>query len=733
MTRAFVSLFKNVWVPKILAPLSLLAVTFFIYYPTLVYGFVFDDLPTIINYIHARTLDVKGLFFANSRWISRILNQYTYVNWKENPFAYRIFDLCLHLVIAFMIFSLLSLLLSKFRKNEFVQKNAYLISLLTTALFLLHPVQTQTVTYITQMRLEGLVAFFVFATILVFAYAVYSTNKIIKYCLFGLSFILAAFATGTKEIIVGLPFALVVIDWFFIAQGEWNEFKQRILIHLGYFSVVFGFLFWYGNMAPSNVISIATNPVLNNRGNLLTPSATQPITTYYYIISQFKVVLHYLLIYFFPVGLSFDYGYVLSAGFFKSDVLAPLLILLSLLFVVCRRWVTDFSDIITFSFVWFFIFVLPRASIFPSTELVCDYKTYTASFGIMLLLAYFFVCAIQWIFDNILLFSNILMQRRAIGTSFVLLVFVLCFATHSRNSVWSSELLFWKDAMEKSGKARCYHNYATVLYEMGDEKNAIEHFNKAITKDDFYAEPHINLALIYQNKGDYGTAMEHYKRALEIGEGHPQLFNNLGLLHLSTNDYNRAEWCFREALKLCPYDSRALHNLGNAYRLQNRLQDAKQCFVKAINGDYQGREVYYSLGSTCFDLGEFDNALQAFNNVHVDYQSTAFYIGGCYFNSKNYAKAVEYFEIAYKKDPNDKILNYNYALALLNISKFDKALPLFSGLKNMDALPYAALHHARCLLEIGQKKIARNEIDFLIKSGKNADVKKEALELKKRC
>ncbi len=583
------------------------------------------------------------------------------------------------------------------------------------------------------MRLEGLVAFFTFATILAFVYAVYNTNQIVKYSLFGLSFILAAFGTGTKEIIVGLPFALVAVDWFLVAQGDWNEFKQRILIHLGYFAVVFGFLFLYGNMAPSNVVSIATSPLLNNRGNLLTPSAAQPITTHYYFISQFKVVLHYLLIYFFPIGLSFDYGYVLSAGFFKMDVLAPLLILLGLCIVLGRRWMSNLSDIVTFSFIWFFIFVLPRASIFPSTELVCDYKTYTASFGMMFLLAYFFIYSVLWAFDKAPAFFNLLMQRRVIGASFAFLVFALCFATSTRNYVWSSELLFWKDAMEKSDKARCYHNYATVLYEMGDEKNAIANFNKAIEKDDFYAEPHINLALIYQNKGDNDTALQHYKRALDIGEGHPQLFNNLGLLHLSVNDFNRAEWCFKEALNLCPYDSRALHNLGNAYRLQNRLQEAKQCYLKALNGTYQGREIYYSLGTTCFDLGEFDNALNAFNNVNVDYQSTAFYMGGCYFNSKNYAKAAECFEIAYKKDPNDKVLNYNYALALLNISKYEQALPLFAGLKDIEALPYAALHHARCLLEIGQKKVAKNAIECLIKLGKNADVKKEALELKKRC
>jgi tetratricopeptide (TPR) repeat protein len=287
--------------------------------------------------------------------------------------------------------------------------------------------------------------------------------------------------------------------------------------------------------------------------------------------------------------------------------------------------------------------------------------------------------------------------------------------------------------MEKSGKARCYHNYATALYEKGDEGGAIQYFTKAIERDDFYGEPHINLALIYQNKGDYVTAMEHYKCALEIGEGHPQLFNNLGLLHLTTNSLDKAEYCFKQALVLCPYDSRAFHNLGNVYRFKRRLNDAKQCYLKALGGNYKGREILYSLGSVCFELNEFGDALKALSNIDVNYQNTAFYLGGCFFNSKNYAKAAQCFEVAYNKNPKDRNLTYNYALALLNIFKYDRALSLFQQLKNIEALPYAALHYARCLIEVGNKKTAKIEIEGLMKTSKNTDVKKEALELKKRC
>ncbi len=141
----------------------------------------------------------------------------------------------------------------------------------------------------------------------------------------------------------------------------------------------------------------------------------------------------------------------------------------------------------------------------------------------------------------------------------------------------------------------------------------------------------------------------------------------------------------------------------------------------------------YSLGVVHFDLNEFDDALKILNQFDVNYQNVAFYLGGCFFSSKNYSRAAQCFEIAYNKNSKDKILTYNYALALLNIFKYDKALPLFEQLKSVDVLPYAALHYARCLIEVGNKKTAKAEIDSLIKMSKNADVRKEALGLKKLC
>ena len=54
-------------------PTFLVAITTLVYYKTLWYDFIFDDLPTITNYFHNRVLDIQGQFFSNPRWISRVL------------------------------------------------------------------------------------------------------------------------------------------------------------------------------------------------------------------------------------------------------------------------------------------------------------------------------------------------------------------------------------------------------------------------------------------------------------------------------------------------------------------------------------------------------------------------------------------------------------------------------------------------------------------------------------
>lgn len=713
-------------------PMLFAAITFLAYYPALSYMFMFDDLPTIAHYLHVRYIDFAGQFFANPRWISRILNQITYHFYGATPAAYRVVNVFMHLAIGIMVFALVYKLFSSLKKSQFLTEHSFSLATITCLLFLLHPVQTQTVTYITQMRLEGLVSLFSIAIILTFTYAVKAANKNVGIGLFIFSLVLTAFAAGTKEIIVVLPGLIMLIDWFFIAEGDWQSFKSRLWMHALYWIVLYGVLMSYGLLAPQYVKTITTNPVHNNRGNILTQSATEYITWYPFFISQFKVLVHYLSIFFWPFGLSFDYDMKLSNHLYELNVVLPFLFLCLLVAGAAWLYFTKRNIVLPFCLAWFFFTMLPRASIFLSTELICDYKSYPAAFGMMLALAFLMVWAGSLVMNHVQAFADSRNRGTATLASAMVFCIVAACATTRYNQVWRSELDFWGNAIKIAPKARCYNNYAIALWELGRGEEAMSNFRIALEKDDWYAEPHVNLATIYQIKKENDKAFHHYRRALEIGEGHPELFNNLGMLHFDYQNWDAAEECLKQAIALRPGYSRSYYNLGKLYQVTSKTDQALACYESAINGDYQDTELYYLHGSACLELGQYDKAIKSFEKIDVNYQDTAFLTACCYYSKPQYTKATEYFALAHQKNPTNKTYTYNYAQALMNVRKYDMALQMYEKLNDdVATLPYVQIHRVKCLYELGKQDDARASLKTLLASKQSQDILNDARALQK--
>lgn len=710
-------------VQKYIVPILIGSLTIISYYASLFYGFMFDDYPTIIHYFHVRFFDPIGMFFANPRWISRVLNQFTYHYWNDNAFAYRIIDLAIQLAIGYMIFYMLLDLLPKFKKSDFIKQNAYLISLLTAGLFLLHPVQTQTATYITQMRLEGLVVLFAFLVLTTFVKALRSANQSLRIGWFAVSYIFTAFAAGTKEIVVALPFLIVLVDWFFVAQGEWEDFKTRLWIHAGYFGVLFGTLIYMG-IRPEYVSRVASTPVRNNRGNLLTEHSDVYISMFPYFISQFKVIWHYISIFVLPFRVCFDYDMRFARSIFALDVIVPAVSLFGLTLFTLKRWIYNKADLWSFSFAWFMISILPRASIIPSTELICDYKTYLSSFGALFAIALAFVWCIDFLIEKM---KGLEMNFDKQLTQIVVGFFVLScagIATNERNKVWSSELAFWQDAVDGAPtKARSRNNLATAKYENGDKQGAIDEFNRAIECDGNYGEPHVNLASIYQMAGDYDRALTHYSRALEIGEGHPEMFHNLGMLHLSQNNNDVAAECFRQAIDLKPYYSSALRYLGKLSQAKGDQEAAMQYFDRAINGDMPDNECFYLKGTLLIEQGKFAEAIKTLEKVGNGYLDVEFQLGYAYYSLNQYDVASEFFERSCERDQNNLVYVHNYAQALINAGHYSRALVMFEKcleLSEPGALPFLPMHIAKCKFFVGKKDEATKEMHKLLESSQDA-------------
>lgn len=721
---------------NLLPPVLISLFTVILYWPTLKYPFIYDDMPTITENFHV----IKGnylhnIFFAFNRWISRFLHSYIYKIWGENPTPFRVFNLLIHIIIGLLIFFTLKKLLFNLNKNSFLKNNYYLISLFTSALFLLHPTQTQTVVYITQMSLEGLTTLFVFLVITTFVYASFAQNKFIKYFLYLTSILFTIFAAGTKEIIIVLPFLVLLIDIFFIAQGNFKNLKKRLLIHALIFLSLFITLSYFGFKPVKFAVELTQAPLNNNRGNILTSNINEKITSYNYFITQFKILTHYLRIYFWPSPLGFDYGHKLTISLFNLDFIFPFIFILFLILLSLFLFIKNKTNFISFGLAWFFISILPRASFIPSTELICDYKTYMSSFGAIFLISVFIVYFFTKI--NFYFKKYILIPEKNITLS-LLLIFILIssYATKSQYKIWQSELNYWQHAVNIApNKANLWNNLGVALSGLNRIDESINAYKQACKIDPTYAEPVINLAFHYQARGDYDLAMNEYAKAINLSEFHPEMYLNLGSLHLIKKAYKPAEICFDLALKYRPYYSRAHFNKGIMYEQQGMLDKALECYANAINGNTQTAQFYYQHAIIAQRLGKLDLAINSFENAKkLDpfYLNTAFTLASIYYQKHDYKNAAINFELAYKREPNNFVNIYNLAQSLLNLREYSKALEFFKLCEHdIQTFPYTKLHMAKCLNEVNQKQDSINLLNNLIQNPPHLGVKNDAISLLK--
>jgi len=592
----------------VIPPSILSVITILFYYPSLRYPFLFDDLPTILNNYEIRSTSVKHLLFSSSRWISRLINYFTFNNWKLNTFPYRVTNLVIHVLAGILVFSFVLLICKNVKKRPFLNKHSLLLATITSGLFLLHPVQTQTATYVTQIRLEGLVVLFSFIILIIFALATYTTNNILKIAYYTACVIIAIFAAGTKEIVIVLPALIVMVDWFFLSEGDYKTFFMRLPIHIMIGLVLYYMLYKLGTPVKTYVDMSLASGIPSNRGNLLTASPKEFITPLKYLTGQFRVILHYITMFFWPFGLSFDYGWKIPLSFWSASSLLPFIALIGVLVAGLISFIKNKISLIAFCMAWFFAVILPRSSVIPSTELVCDYKTYLASLAPLFLIAFYLTYLI------VKLTSNRIIQ---IATILVLLA-PLGFASMQRNKVWSSRLAFWGDVIEKTEghvPARAYNNYAVGLAMTGKLEEAASFYKKSSRADMTYAEPVINLALHYQNKKDYRRAMTYYSYAMTLKEKHPEMFNNLGLLHLKQKNYDKAEKSFLMALKMRKHYSKSLFNLGQIYQIRKDFKKALHYYERAIRGDSSNLDFYYNYGKMCCVLGQFKKAIKSFEYI----------------------------------------------------------------------------------------------------------------------
>jgi len=715
---------------KIIPPAVLTILTTLFYYPSLRYPFQFDDLANISKKFAIRFDNPLSRWYKSPRWMGDLLNRINYEMSGFDPFSYRVFNLAIHILSGVLLFCLIVNLCKFLKSNNFLYKNSSLIAFTTSALFLLHPVQSQAVSYTIQARLEGLATLFIVAGLFLFTQAFHTRNKIGSLFLITLSGTIALLAFGTKEMIVVIPLLLLLVDWFFISDENWQQFKKR-LPYYGAFAILFTIVLlkYLSFDLLKQVISLQMT-VGNNKGNILTNHAHDMITAGSFLISSFKVILHYLLIFLWPFNLSVEYDWKLSENFFSPDAFFPFLILASIFSFVVYSTIKKSYKFLTFGLLWFFISIAPRSTIIPSPELICDYKTYLASIGWLFIFAVAIVHLIKYLethVHNLPIFFKKLYGQMTVLTIFIIM---LGFGLYARNKVWETPVSFWEDIVIKApNKARGHNNLGVALSESGIVDRAIEHYQKAIELDKYYSDPLSNIAVAFSMKGENDKAISALQRAIFIFPYYPEAYNNLGTLLIKQQKYDQAEQVLKTAISLRPYYGKAHHNLGRLYLEQKDEEKALESFERATQGDLDTKEGFYTFGQLSLQLKKYDKAIYAYEQAIKrgagQIPVVWFNLANSYFLKGDYKKAKSIFSRLIEENPTESKYIYNLGETFFVQENYEQALELFKKVTTLpNAIAQSYLRVASCLEKLKKFDEAKIYLNSLMQANAPEEFKK---------
>lgn len=123
-------------------------------------------------------------------------------------------------------------------------------------------------------------------------------------------------------------------------------------------------------------------------------------------------------------------------------------------------------------------------------------------------------------------------------------------------------------------------NLATLLIEHGQWETALEHLQRAVNDNPSNAQVHFNLARALAQQGETARARQHYERAVAIRPGFAEAHTNLGNLALRENRFDEAEALYRRALQVNPTYPDALNNLGLLLIAKQQLDEAEVLFTE---------------------------------------------------------------------------------------------------------------------------------------------------------
>ncbi len=510
---------------------------------------IFDDLAAITNNPSIRHLGSAFSPPPNLTVGGRPVLNFTFaLNYALGDMkvgGYHAFNLFVHVLAGLTLFGIARRTLLRPALRTRFGAVAGLLAAAIAAIWVVHPLQTEAVTYISH-RAETLMGLFYLLTLYGFIRSVESPAPV-RWQIF--SILMCLSGVMSKEIIVTAPVIVSLYDRTFVAGSFGEAWRKRRWYYTGLASM------WLLLLAQLR-LGLQQHEVGFGQG----------VTWWSYALTSCRSVVLYLKLALWPHPLVLDYG---TDIVHHATGVLPYAIVLAVLVagtvIALWRWPS-----VGFAGAWFFLILSPTSSIVPLTgQPMAEHRMYlplAAVIGLVVLGLY------TW------------MGRRSL-ILFIAMTAGLGWLSIQRNKNYDSNLAIWTDTVEKCpGNARAHFNLGNLLLAMpGRLPDAIAEYQAALRIKPDFAEAHSILGMTLATiPGQLPEAISHYEAALKINPGLVDAHFNLGNAWLQQGRYSDACEQYEETLKFKPDHLDGHVNLGIALVMMKRLNEAIAQFETAL-------------------------------------------------------------------------------------------------------------------------------------------------------
>lgn len=548
----------------------LVAITWFVFGPTLHHGFVNYDDP---GYVYENSAVTPGLTMAGAAWafthsharnwhplttISHMLDCHLFGLQAKGHHATSVF---LHTAAVLLLFLLLREMTGGLWRSAFV-----------AALFAIHPLRVESVAWISERKdvLSG-----IFFVLTLGAYLRYIRSPSAgRYSMVMLMFLLGLMS---KPMLVTVPFVLLLLDYWPLRRAQpafgktTRGSSDRAIKPARFGSLLLEKLPLIALSAASSMVTF----IVQKTGG----SLSDPLPLTLRIGNALTAYIMYIWQFVWPAKLAPFYPRLEELPVWQLAFALTLLLAMTML--AWRR--RDRNPYMVTGWFWYLGMLLPVIGIVQvGAQGWADRYTYLPHIGL-------YLCLVWAIADLSVRWAH---RQAILTTGGIIIIVALAWTARVQTSYWRDSETLWIHTLAVTSESSVVHNnYGQALSKRGKIEEALRHYEKALeirshqrtSRYDFLlALTHVNLGGVLRKKGQLDEAIEHYRQATALQPDYAESYLSLGDALTEKGQLDDAIAMFEKALAVQPSSAAAYVSLGTAFLKKGQDAEAVARYEKAL-------------------------------------------------------------------------------------------------------------------------------------------------------